>query len=412
MLRSLVAVSVVSVVSLTAACGNAATDALSLVDPTVRPDVAHPELSVLDDGSVLQRYLVQVRGDLFAEGLADSVIAQIVVEDELRLEHVYTRVYGGFAVALTDEQVRRLAGHPEIEAVVADVRMDAVKGRPVAPTLPPTDWGVRDVLVDPAARHDGTGTSVIVLDSGVTAHPSLPTATCIGNFSSDVGTDCTDGDGHGTHVSGTIAAAPSAGHQGIAPGATLGSAKVLSSSGSGSTAGIVAAINAAAGSWDVLNLSLGGAAYGSEASDPLCVAIANARAAGTVSAVAAGNDARDASTFSPARCDAAITVAAHDVNLRSASFTNTGADVDVSAPGVSITSTTMDGSFGRMSGTSMASPHVAGVAALYKATHPDATADEVVAGVLSLSSDRAAPSAYSRKISVSAPMLDGSDYNP
>jgi subtilisin family serine protease len=400
------------------ACANGPIDPIELVDSSIRPHDEHPELSVLDDGTVMQRYLVQLRGDLFSEGLANDVIVDLATRDSLRLEHVYTRVYGGFAVALTEDQAERLRQRPEVEAVIADARVDAVKGPPgsgggTPAPMPTSNWGLLDVLVDPSLRHDGLGASVAVLDTGIAAHGNLPASTCVGDFTNTVGT-CNDGDGHGTHVAGTIAASPSTaqqGHQGIAPAVSLGVAKVLSDSGSGSNAGIVGAINAVAGNYDVLNLSLGGATYGSaESTDPLCVAITGALSAGTVSVVAAGNDARDASGFSPARCDDALTVAAHDVAKKTAYFSNYGADVDTSAPGVTIYSTTNDGSFGAKSGTSMASPHAAAVAALYAATHPGETAEQVMAGVIANSADRAAPTQYSRKIKVTAKMLDGTDY--
>jgi subtilisin family serine protease len=401
--------------SFTSACA-VPVDTLALVTPGIQPHVEHPELSVLPDGTTQQRWLVQLRADLFEEGYLALVAGDLVSSEGVQIEAVYDVVYGGFAAPLTSLQVSRLRARPEVAAVVPDQRLEAVKGPPTSSSPPPSDWALVDVMGAAWAgtTNGGSGASVAVLDTGVDSdHPSLPSSSCIGNYSSDT-TGCEDGHGHGTHVAGTIVALSSSSsgnlHRGVAPGAALGVAKVLSASGSGSTSGIVAAINDTAGVWDVLNMSLGGSAWGSEETDPLCIAIANAASLGTVSAVAAGNDGRDAARSTPARCDAAMTVAAYDATNTLASFTNWGDDVDVSAPGVSIYSTTIGGGFGRKSGTSMASPHAAGVAALFIAANPGAAAADVIDGVIALSADRGSATRYSRRISIEAPMLDGRDY--
>ncbi len=256
--------------------------------------------------------------------------------------------------------------------------------------------------------------TVAVLDTGIdTNHASLPVAACLGDFTTTpAGASCEDGNGHGTHVAGTIAALPSTGHRGVAPNVSLSAAKVLNAAGSGSTSGIAAAIDAAAGAGiDVINLSLGGPTNGlPESTDALCIAITNAAAAGTIAVVAAGNDGRDAAGFSPARCDNALTVGAYDATGKLASFTNYGPDIDINAPGVSIYSTTFDGAFGSKNGTSMASPHAAAVAALYAAANPGSTAAQIAAGVVANSLDRGAPLKYSKQIVSTKPKLDGRDY--
>ena len=158
-------------------------------------------------------------------------------------------------------------------------------------------------------------------------------------------------------------------------------------------------------------MSLGGPTNGSsEATDVLCIAITNGKAAGMVTAVAAGNDGRDVTQFSPARCDDAITVGSYDSNGRLSYFTNFGTGVDINAPGSGIYSTTFDGGFALKSGTSMASPHAAAVAALFIVANPGSTPDQIAAGLVANSVDRGAPVKYSNKITSTAPKLDGRDY--
>lgn len=172
-----------------------------------------------------------------------------------------------------------------------------------------------------------------------------------------------DGNGHGTHVAGTIAAKDNGvGVIGVAAGATVIPVKVLDSRGSGAYSGVIAGVNhvAAEGkSGDVANMSLGGAA-----SQALDDAVKAAAAKGVKFALAAGNDSTNANNSSPARVNGTniYTVSAVDINDRFASFSNYGnPPVDFAAPGVSIKSTWKSGGYNTISGTSMASPHVAGI---------------------------------------------------
>lgn len=179
-----------------------------------------------------------------------------------------------------------------------------------------------------------------------------------------------DDQGHGTHVAGIIGGAINGkGVFGMNSKASLVPLKVLSANGYGSSYDIVDAINYAANNGiSVVNLSLGG--NGNPATDMLCTAITNARTKGTLSVVAAGNENSDVSGKVPAGCKNALTVGAVDSNLAKASFSNYGAEVDVSAPGVGIYSSYYNGSYVQMSGTSMATPFVAGLAAAIKAHKP------------------------------------------
>jgi subtilisin family serine protease len=190
--------------------------------------------------------------------------------------------------------------------------------------------------------------------------------------------------GHGTHVSGTIAAVinNSIGVVGVSPKAKIMCMKVLNSAGSGDLSAAANAMKQAADNGaDVINMSLG-----ARASTPgfLLDAVNYAQALGTVVIVAAGNDGADAAKYTPAGIPSVITVAALDKNFKAASFSNFGSLIDISAPGVEIISTSASVvraanpiEYIRYSGTSMAAPHVAGVAALIKASEPSLTLEQV-----------------------------------
>lgn len=259
---------------------------------------------------------------------------------------------------------------------------------------------------------DAVDIDVAILDTGISStHPDLrinremsvavidtrsgPPRNRGISFSS-AESDWTDRDGHGTHVSGTVAAIDNAGGVvGVAPGARVSAVKVLNDDGSGSYAQVIAGIDyvtANASTFSVANMSLGG-----PTSQALNDAVKNAVNAGVVMVVAAGNEAQNASLSSPASEPSAITVSAladsdgkpaglgqdssfgPDDTL--ASFSNFGSVVDIAAPGVDIRSTFLNGGYATYSGTSMASPHVAGAVALYIAANGrDLNDDGVVDG--------------------------------
>lgn len=231
---------------------------------------------------------------------------------------------------------------------------------------------------------------VAVLDTGVSPHAELAAALLPGrNFTPSGGgaTDSGDVQGHGTHVAGTVAADAGSGVEGIAVGAKVLPVKVLDDTGSGASpwinSGIIWAADQGA---DVINMSLGGQ-YSSSVYD---AAVAYARSQGTTVIAAAGN-ANTSATFMPAAAPGVIGVAATDIYGGKASFSNYGSYVDVAAPGVNIASTYPGNRYVSMNGTSMASPHVAGVVALMVAAAPAITPDQVQQALTSSAYDLGAP---------------------
>jgi subtilisin len=293
--------------------------------------------------------------------------------------------------------VAALKADPNVAAVTPDLPVHAF-----AQTLP---TGIDRIDGELSSTVSGNGSGAVdvdiaIIDTGIASHPDL---NVVGGVNCIGGSSFNDDNGHGTHVAGIAAARDDAnGVVGVAPGARLWAVKVLNSAGSGSTSQIVCGIDwvtARASTIEVANMSLGGQSpFGSfsgcsSSFDPMHPAICRSVAAGVTYAVAAGNSAANANGFVPATYSEAITVSAladfngqpgggapatcrADEDDTFANFSNFGSDVDLIAPGVCILST-YPGGFNTLSGTSMASPHVAGAAALYKSTHPGAAPAQV-----------------------------------
>ncbi|WP_096155439.1 MULTISPECIES: S8 family peptidase [Bacillus] len=285
-----------------------------------------------------------------------------------KVEHQY-KYMNVVHVTLPPQAVKALENNPNVAYVEENVKYEAV-----SQTVP---YGVTHIKADVAHSQGitGNGVKVAILDTGIDAsHPDLNVAGGA-SFVSGEPNALTDGNGHGTHVAGTVAALNNnVGVLGIAYDVDLYAVKVLGSDGSGTLAGIAQGIEwSIANGMDVINMSLGG----STGSSTLKQASDNAYNSGIVVVAAAGNSGNFFGLINtigyPARYDSVIAVGAVDANNNRASFSSVGNELEVMAPGVNILSTLPGNSYGSLNGTSMASPHVAGAAALMLAKNPNLT---------------------------------------
>ncbi|HEX8825048.1 MAG TPA: S8 family serine peptidase, partial [Archangium sp.] len=289
---------------------------------------------------------------------------------------VYRNALNGFAGRIPEAVVEKMRHDTAVEYIEQDgvVTVDAQ-------TIP---YGITNVAATTNSTLAGNGSgavsgpTVFIIDTGIAAHADLNVVGHV-NYAGGQNTDC---NGHGTHVAGSVGARDDANYVvGVAPGVAVFGVKVLNCQGSGTNSGVISGMDFVAGhsaAQKVANMSLGGG-FSQAVNDA-----AKRMVAGNVAvAVAAGNDGADASTKSPASEPSVLTVAAHDANNVNASWSNFGSLVDLSAPGVSILSTSKSGGTTTMSGTSMASPHVAGALALYRANNPSASGTQAMSAVKS-----------------------------
>ncbi|WP_345983430.1 S8 family peptidase [Streptomyces sp. DSS69] len=295
-----------------------------------------------------------------------------------KLQRNYSSSINGFSASgLSETEAKRLAADPAVSKVVQNKKFSIN-----ATQENPPSWGLDRIDQTETAGDNaytypdtaGEGVTAYVIDTGVrVTHEDFEGRATSGFDAVDNDDDADDGNGHGTHVAGTIAGA----EHGVAKKAKIVAVRVLDDNGSGTTEQVVAGIDwvaANASGPSVANMSLGGGA------DPaLDAAVQKAIAAGVTFGVAAGNESSDAGQVSPARVPEAITVASSTEDDKQSSFSNYGSIVDMYAPGSDITSTWNDSDTGTntISGTSMATPHVVGAAAVYLAGNQDATPEEV-----------------------------------
>ncbi|KHF38445.1 S8 family peptidase [Halalkalibacter okhensis] len=263
------------------------------------------------------------------------------------------------SVEVSPEDVKDLEGDPSIAFIEEDIEVSIFNQ-----TIP---WGITRVQAPAAINRGftGAGVRVAVLDTGISNHPDLN----IRGGVSFVPGESTyqDGNGHGTHVAGTIAALNnSIGVVGVAPNTELYAVKVLGANGSGSISSIAQGLQwTAQNNIHVANLSLGSPT----GSQTLELAVNQATSAGVLVVAASGNNGSGTISY-PARYANALAVGATDQNNNRASFSQYGTGLNIVAPGVGVQSTYPGNRYASLSGTSMATPHVAGVAALVKQKNP------------------------------------------
>ena len=348
--------------------------------------------SVQNGQAIEGQYIVSYKSTPATANLSDEQIKQKVRAlilggkvSSSAIEGTFKSAGGGFVAALNSKQVEEIKNDSSVKAVEPD-RIVALSTcfTVVAPTL--ITWNVQKV-----GYGDGRGKTAWIVDSGIDFnHPDLNVdQTRSKSFLPD-NTSADDENGHGTHVAGIIGAKNNdIGVLGIASGATLVSLRVLDKDGNGKLSSIIQAlsyVSANAKPGDVVNLSFGE----EETSDALDQQVEAIGAKGIFVAMAAGNDSKAADLYSPGRAngDNIFTVSAVDSLDNFANFSNYGNDVvDFAAPGVRILSTYKGGQYAKMSGTSMATPHVAGLLLLeghkisssgFALSDPDGTPDKIV----------------------------------
>lgn len=350
-------------------------------------------------GVVPGSYIVVLRDNVESP---QDVAREMARAHGLSVEHVYAAAIKGFSATIPQARLDRVQSDPRVQFISEDRVVYAF-----AQTIP---MGVSRVAA-PANANKGTGIGVAIIDTGIDlSHPDLK-ANIVANKSCIRGKKTgNDDNGHGSHVAGTVAAMNNdIGVLGVAPEAKLAAVKVLNAVGSGTWSSVICGVdwvtaNASTYNIKVANMSLGGSGTsdnncGNSNNDALHKAICKSTAAGVTYAVAAGNSSDDVSKFVPAAYDdTVITVSAladsdgqpgglggatsYGDDDTFATFSNYGSVIDLGAPGVSILSTWKGGGYNTISGTSMASPHVAGSAALYIKSNPGLSWSQVRDGLV------------------------------
>jgi PKD repeat protein len=350
--------------------------------PRLSPRAVPAAATVPQQGGrpIIDEYIVVFNNDV---GDPADEARQLAAAQGATIRFVYSSAVKGFAAHMSTAAANALARNPRVSLVEQDqtISLDATE------TLPGGEpWGLD--RIDTHAGLDntynytltGAGVTAYIIDTGIlTTHSEFGSRASGGFTAINDGGGTTDCNGHGTHVSGTVGGAT----YGVAKAVQLVAVRVLDCRGSGTTSGVIAGVDWVtghhAGSPAVANMSLGGGA-----SSSLDQAVANSIASGVAYAIAAGNGnmagiAQDACNYSPARVAAAMTIGATTKTDAKTSWSNYGNCVDWFAPGNAIKSAWIGSNTATntISGTSMATPHTTGVAALYLQANPSATPQQV-----------------------------------
>jgi subtilisin family serine protease len=338
-------------------------------------------------GAIPEHYIVVLDIDAAGPGESASHTArsanQLAVEYGGVITNIYDSAINGFSAQMSEAEALRLSHDPRVRFVEEDSVMEANATQ----SNPP--WGLdrigqTSLPLNGAYSYTTTGSGVnaYIIDTGIRrTHTQFGGRAFVGFDAIGDGRNTSDCNGHGTHVAGTVGGST----YGVAKNVRLFAVRVLDCSGSGSNSGVIAGVNWVTSNHikpAVANMSLGGGA-----SSALDTAVRNSIAAGVTYAVAAGNSNQDAANFSPSRVGEAITVGSSTINDARSSFSNFGSVVDIFAPGSGILSAwfSSDTATATLSGTSMASPHVAGVAARFLQSNPGASPATVRNEIVSVS---------------------------
>jgi subtilisin len=343
----------------------------------------------------------------FAPGISTTQMQAVTGGLLNRPDHSYTSAFNGFAGPLTAAEHSALASDPNIAFIEPDITFTAFPGNGGGgnhggggggSSPPPQEipWGISRIDATSNAG-GGDGVVVAVIDTGIDLdHPDLAGNVVIPDEDTNFvrpGNLPDDDNGHGTHCSGIICAVDNDfGVVGVAPKAKVLPVKVLDRRGSGWLSDVISGVQwvgdfASKYGIKVANMSLGA----SGSSSGLAAAITYSTGKGVTFVVAAGNSFADANNYIPAGYSNVITVSAMDSSDDFAYFSNWGTAIDVIAPGVSVDSLYKNGGYATLSGTSMASPHAAGAAALWLDNHPTDTFTQVRAALITTPPDDPGP---------------------
>lgn len=320
-------------------------------------------------GKKIDDSYIVVLQDRLPEDEVEAAADDLVYKHRGRKNHVYKSTLKGFSANLSEKEALKLAEDPRVAYVEEDGEVT------IAATQTSATWGIdrvdqRNLPLSGTYvyNYTGTGVKAYIIDTGIkVGHTQFGTRRITGYDAVTSGGNADDCNGHGTHVAGTVGGST----YGVAKNVTLVAVRVLDCNGSGSNSGVIAGVdwvtsNHASGAPAVANMSLGGGA-----STALDDAVRRSITDGVTYAIASGNSNANACNYSPARVSEALTVNSTTSTDARSSFSNWGTCTDIFAPGSSITSAwhTSTSATNTISGTSMATPHVAGVVALYLEQH-------------------------------------------